>query len=61
MWMGSLMAPLMQTSAPRSITRMKETSVGLINMYFVGSLGRVLAVTNADLGDWLCKVMGICA
>ncbi len=40
---------------------MEETSVGLISGYVVNVLGRVLTEQNADLGDWLCKVMGICA
>lgn len=40
---------------------MKETSVGLISGYVVNALGRVITDQNADLGDWLCKVMGICA
>jgi hypothetical protein len=51
-----------RTSAPRSTgIRKKETSVGLISMYVVAALGRVVADQNADLGDWLCKTLGICA
>jgi hypothetical protein len=30
-------------------------------MYGIASLVRLAAGANADLGDWLCKVMGICA
>lgn len=30
-------------------------------MYGIASFLRLTARANADLGDWLCKVMGICA
>lgn len=30
-------------------------------MYGIASFVRLAAGANADLGDWLCKVMGICA
>lgn len=35
--------------------------MGLISMYGVGTFIRVLTNSNADLGDRLCQVMGICA
>ncbi len=34
--------------------------MGLISGYVVNALGRVIT-DQYDLGDWLCKVMGICA
>lgn len=40
---------------------MKESSVGLINMYGAGMFARVFTDSNPDLGDWLCQIMGICA
>lgn len=30
-------------------------------MYGIASLVRLDTGANADLGDWMCKVMGICA
>lgn len=30
-------------------------------MLSLASLVRVTTGANADLGDWLCKVLGICA
>ncbi|MCS3843610.1 hypothetical protein HDC95_001898 [Microbacterium sp. AK031] len=35
--------------------------MGLINAYGVGAFMRVFTDPNADLGDWLCSVLGICA
>ncbi len=35
--------------------------MGLINVYGVGAFIGVFTDSNADLGDWLCRVMGICA
>lgn len=32
-----------------------------LKMYDIGILMRVVSGSNADLGDWLCKVLGICA
>jgi hypothetical protein len=40
--------------------RAKETSVRLIVMHGVDVLTRVIAESNADIGDWLCRVLGIC-
>lgn len=30
-------------------------------MFSLASLVRLASGANADLGDWLCKVLGICA
>ncbi|WP_165808093.1 hypothetical protein [Microbacterium sp. TPD7012] len=38
----------------------EETHVGL-NLFGIGLLARVFAGSNADLGNWLCKTLGICA
>lgn len=34
--------------------------MGLLNLQGIGSFIWITR-TDADLGDWLCKVMGICA
>lgn len=35
--------------------------MGLMSTYGVEAFARVITETNADLGDWLCQIMGICA
>ncbi len=34
--------------------------MGHISSYSVETFVRVIMETNADLGDWLCQIMGIC-
>jgi hypothetical protein len=41
-------------------SELEETIVGL-NLRGMETLLRVVAGANADLGDWLCQVLGICA
>lgn len=33
----------------------------LIGLFGVVSFVQAITEANADLGDWLCKMMGICA
>ncbi|WP_255559937.1 hypothetical protein [Salinibacterium sp. M195] len=40
---------------------MKETNVGFINIHTIGTFAQALSSPNLDLGDWLCKMLGICA
>lgn len=35
--------------------------MGLMNTNSVGAFARFVTELNADLGDWLCQIMGICA
>lgn len=32
-----------------------------LNTFGIGPLISTMAASNADLGDWLCKMLGICA
>lgn len=32
-----------------------------MSTFSVGAFVRIITETNADLGDWLCQVIGICA
>jgi len=41
--------------------RVKETNVAFISIYSVEPFVRVVTEHAADLGDWLCQIMGICA
>lgn len=31
-----------------------------LNAYYIGTLISTMVASNADLGDWLCKMLGIC-
>ena len=46
-------------SAWRS-TRAEEPVVRFIEMHDATAIARALTETTADLGDWLCQLMGIC-
>ncbi len=32
-----------------------------LNLHSIGAFIRAITGANADLGDWLCKLLGICA
>lgn len=41
--------------------QIRGTSMELFSGYDAGGLIQMMVGSNADLGDWLCKMLGICA